>query len=272
MSEFDAILAGLGTGDVLLYRTRDLGAWFNSIATSSFWSHVGLVVKGDDPAMMQALFPKDYKELPLDQCGLCVFEAVPNRGVCLFPLKERLARTANSIHTLAVRHHVGTEPSPEQITALTDFVKQVLGRKLEVGSCDMIKAVLPCVYNHSENWDRFFCSELVAEGLQQAGILREHGLNSNDVLPRNFASGGVGADLLSSQCLEGHSFGPEHYMVQPTGALRNELKLLKKESKERFAEARRRDSSGGSGGSRKMKDALVVQPTDGKPGGADDLV
>ena len=240
-TSFVGAIENLQTGDVLLYRTNDLGAYFNSIVQCSFWSHVGLVVRGDG-ATLQALFPPDYKDVKLEDSELCIFEAVPRRGVALFPLRERLTRTANSIHTLAVRQRSGPDLSPAQCTALNAFMQEVKGRRLEVGSFDMARAVLMCCCRSTadhENWDRFFCSELVAEALQQLGVLREVGLNSNDVLPRTFSST---AGLLAEFCLEGHSYGVEEYLVKPKGARRDELKLLKKESRERLRAAKKQAS------------------------------
>jgi hypothetical protein len=42
-----------------------------------------------------------------------------------------------------------------------------------------------------ENLDAIFCSELVAEAYQRAGVLPENKLNSNEVLPSMFAHGGA---------------------------------------------------------------------------------
>ena len=39
-------LRSMQTGDVLLYRTTDLGATFNAVVQGSLYSHVSLVIKG----------------------------------------------------------------------------------------------------------------------------------------------------------------------------------------------------------------------------------
>ncbi len=101
---FSGMLDGLGTGDVLIYRTRDLGARFNSCVLRSRWSHVGLVVKMPREAAAP-MYQKDYAA-SMSTGGreeLHVFEACPRRGVALFPLEPRLARTIGSIKWLAVR-------------------------------------------------------------------------------------------------------------------------------------------------------------------------
>jgi len=214
-------LDSLNTGDVLIYRTKDLGAYFNMCVQHRPASHVGLVVRGH-PEVLAPLFPDDYRTEPLSEASgskedrstasLCVFEAVPRRGVSLFPLKDRLARTASTISGLSVRRRRGPDIAPKQQAQLEGFMREVRGRRLEVASTHMAKALF-CGYrpNHKhEDWSRFFCSELVAEGLQQLEVLREDGLNSNDVLPRNFLTS---AALLRSQVINGHSYGDEEHLI-----------------------------------------------------------
>jgi hypothetical protein len=218
------------------------------VSSGSEWSHVGLVVRGEAEAHSPR-FAKDYVEVENSSAALCVFEAVPRRGVSLFPLKDRLARTIGTIKKLAVRRRQGPELSASAEAQLMAFVTEVLGRKLEFASFDMITAINPWHSgNQQENWDAFFCSELVAEGLQQLGVLREEGVNSNNVLPRSFDKR---SDFLNSHCLEGHSFADEEVLIDAPGAegqwgfmcvarkrtghgLVNELKKHKHDSKQRL--------------------------------------
>jgi len=132
-------------------------------------------------------------------------------------------------------------------------VDEVLGRELEVGSFDMIRAINPWAQNRAENWDAFFCSELVAEGLQQLGVLRDDDeLNSNDVLPRSFDTE---CGLLEKFCLEGHSYSDVEMIIdssmsggmcssrRPRGdRLVAELNQHKEDSKRRQKERRSREA------------------------------
>ena len=231
----DETLSTLSTGDVLLYRTNDLGATFNSCMQRSFWSHVGLVVRGN-PEVLRMLFPTDYMDVDHANDALCVFEAVPRRGVSLFPLKDRLARTIKTTRILAVRRRTGAPITSEQMAKLEAFMREVRGRKLEMASRDMVRA-LCCGLQRSEheNWDEFFCSELVAEALQQLGVLQEEQLNSNDVLPRNFDSN---HSLLATKCLAGNSYADEERLIGPgKSEVVQALKAHKDESKRRRAQA-----------------------------------
>ena len=203
-------LLGLQTGDVLLYRTNDLGATFNACAQNSPWSHVALVVRGQ-PDVMTRMYADDYSGGYLGlEPGLALLEAVPRRGVSLFPLLPRLARIINAIHVVAVRRRTGPAVSSQHQAGLTSFIDKTRGRKLEVMSSEMLRAWLPCVTNSAEGWSAFFCSELVAEGLQQVGVLREVGVNSNNLLPSSFASSSAAQPhSLDGLCLPGHGYGAE---------------------------------------------------------------
>lgn len=261
MDNLKRLLDSLQTGDVLLYSTNDIGASWNRFFQGSLWSHAGLVIRGE-PKALSPWFSKDYTQgVEDDAAALCIFEAVPRRGTSLFPLKDRLARTIGTIDQLAVRRRQGPVLSVEQRAQLDSFVAEVLGRKLETSSFDMITALNPCRRNKHENWDEFFCSELVAEGLQQLGVLREEGLNSNDVLPRSFEKK---SNFLNQNCLDGHSFLEEEMLVNAKGAKKKgdgivkELKLHKQASKERM---RARNSSNGLAFSavENAEDSLVIE-------------
>lgn len=150
----------LQTGDVLLYRTRDWGASFNSYMQRSKWSHVAVIVRcSEELSSASDVFPSDYAN-PIGN-RLTVFEAVPIRGVSLFPMEHRLARTVKSIGNLAVRRRKGPPLSDGQQAALEKFVREVKGRNLEVASSDMVRACLgracgtSCVRNSGEDWEAF---------------------------------------------------------------------------------------------------------------------
>jgi len=236
----------LQTGDVLLYRTRDWGASFNSYMQRSKWSHVAVIVRcSEELSSASDVFPSDYAN-PIGN-RLTVFEAVPIRGVSLFPMEHRLARTVKSIGNLAVRRRKGPPLSDGQQAALEKFVREVKGRNLEVASSDMVRACLgracgtSCVRNSGEDWEAFFCSELTGESLQQLGVLREEGVNSNDFLPASFASASrEDAHSLDHNCLDGTSYGDEEYLIRRGGGpLVAELKRIKQQLKQEAKQQRR---------------------------------
>ncbi|CAB9511395.1 expressed unknown protein [Seminavis robusta] len=224
------VLQSLDTGDILLYRTKDLGATFNAVVQGSYYSHSSVVV-------------------------------VPQRGVCLFPLEARLARTIDNLEYLSVRRHSGLI-TPSAYSNLLLFIREVLGRKLELLTLDMARslflhrlgkkykqyAATQYLKNAKEDWTQFYCSELVAESLQQLHILREEGFHSNDLVPASFAmpppdiaqlhphsrrSFNFGEDEQITR--PGHSYSEEQPLIVPEGnELQQALKLKKMQMKEQY--------------------------------------
>ena len=86
-----------------------------------------------------------------------------------------------------------------------------------------------------------FCSELTGESLQQLGVLREEGVNSNDFLPASFASASrEDAHSLDHNCLDGTSYGDEEYLIRRGGGpLVAELKRIKQQLKQEAKQQRR---------------------------------
>lgn len=237
-------LRSLDTGDILLYRTKDLGATFNSLMQGSLYSHVSMVVCGESEKLRE-MYPDDYKDSGKSE--LAILEAVPVRGVTLFPLEARLARTINNIQYLSVRRHGGIIPEKSRAN-LDLFLREVLGRELEMATTDMARSLF---YNRlrgklggknqEEHWDKFYCSELVAEALQQLFILREEGLNSNNLIPANFAEPrnptkhkGRSFDFKDRITMPGHSYGAEEILLTPGSDLHKQLKARKIKMKEEY--------------------------------------
>lgn len=234
-------LSTLQTGDILLYRTRDLGARFNSVVGGSFYSHVSLVVRAD-PGVLEGMYPGDYKNSDPERTGIAIFEAEPRRGVAVFPLVARLARTVKNVEHLAVRRHAG-ELTDRNRADLLEFMRTVLGRKLEIGSFDILRAVVfnRCRCNLSKqrgrDWNEFFCSELVAEGMMQLGVIRsDDRVKSNLLIPASFDNPrkrrrSAAFDFLDDDriCLPGHDYGLSEVLIKPGNGLEKALREKKKE-------------------------------------------
>jgi hypothetical protein len=270
-------LNSLQTGDLLLYRTTDLGATFNAVAQGSYFSHVSLIVRGDRNKL-EELYPDDYKTSCCgendttddnddnnnkkkeggddddtkegnkeEEDGIAIFEVVPNRGVCVFPVIARLARTIKSIRHLNVRRRVGIDVSDENQIKLYTFMKEVIGRNLEILSFDLFRALLfnRCKCSQQvlgsscdEDWEEFFCSELVAEGLQQLGIIRDDvEVKSNLLIPSSFADpydrkkmrhSGAFDFCHKKICLPGHNFLDSELLIKKHNKMYYDLKEEKK--------------------------------------------
>jgi len=272
-------LQSLQTGDLLLYRTTDLGATFNAVVQGSFYSHVSLIVRGDRGKLVE-FYPDDYKNCSeIDNTDddhdnfnkkdddhskdvtnnntksgnrdgeIAIFEVVPNRGVALFPMEARLARTIKFIRHLSVRRHEGSI-SEESQNRLYDFIKTVMGRNLEILTIDLFRALLfnrcKCSQQvignfRGEDWEEFFCSELVAEGLQQLGIIRDDlQVKSNLMIPSSFADPRDRTKMRHSGafdfcddkiCLPGHNYTVSELLIKKHNKLYYSLKEKKKRMK-----------------------------------------
>jgi len=129
-------------------------------------------------------------------------------------------------------------------------MNEVMGRKLEFLSFDLFRALLfnrchgRCILggNRDENWDEFFCSELVAECLQQLGIFREDSqVKSNLLIPSSFADpsdrkkvkhNGAFGVFDEELCLQGHDFSKSEVLIESG----NEMYLALKEKKKHMWE------------------------------------
>ena len=203
-------LDSLQTGDVLLYRTLDAGGTFVRCMMRSFYSHVSLVVRVPRDRVID-LYDADYVADEVSsrtsaagaRSELHVFEAVPNRGVSFFPLEPRLARTVNHSSHIAVRRlcraDAGDPPSfgADQQERLEGFIREVCGRPLETG----LNSPAPwaaCLHAYfrsgakvgwlssklGEDFERFFCTELVAEALQRLCAPPRRPAATDPTLPR----------------------------------------------------------------------------------------
>ena len=129
LSSDGELLDELDTGDVLLYRTNDFGAHINACVQGDQWSHVGLIVEATPE--LEQLYSADYASCSASspvRARLAVFEAVPKRGVSLFPLEARLARTVGSLKYVSARRLSKTVKgafSASKLASLYAFMKEV---------------------------------------------------------------------------------------------------------------------------------------------------
>ena len=104
----DECFDGLATGDVLLYRGNGIGAACTSFLLRSKWTHAGVVVRLPRDRVLK-FYSADYTSVAASSAAresLHVLEAVPRRGVSLFPLEARLARTVAANRRVAVRQQM----------------------------------------------------------------------------------------------------------------------------------------------------------------------
>lgn len=247
-----AALASLRTGDILLYQNGDLGSLVNMVAMQSSFAHAGVVVELPH-SEARALYPEDYAAHPppADKrlARLHVFEAVEERGVCLFPLEARLARSIKYNRYIAVRALRADSPSgrlpAEAYSRALEHVRQVRGRPLAVALNapylvqDCVRLYVPCVPQAARaDGSKYSCGELVTSVLQALGVLADEAVfTSSSTLPTFLTSSdGVAGQLRLEQfLLPGRAYGPDTLLLFPGCAFIAHLEARKNELKQHAA-------------------------------------
>lgn len=186
----DVLLPDLDTGDLVLWAGDGNLSRFIQFGTNSTWSHVGLVVKL--PGNLLMLWESTIEE--------------SFSGVRLTPLKPQL------YGHVAVRRLNGVERSPELLNAFLQIRQELDGRPFEQSWLEFIRAGYDGPFGqNTRDISSLFCAELVAETLQQLGILGTE-QPSNEFTPRDFSDeAATPLPLLKGQ------YGPE-CLVLPAAA------------------------------------------------------
>jgi len=138
-----------------------------------------------------------------------------------------------------MRQRRGPPLDKVQLGLLESFIHVAVGRRLEMATASVVKALLRqgllghCCAPPKEDWKLFYCSELVAEALQQMGVLKSSGVSSADFLPSSFCDHAP-VDVPSSATLDsllcaGHSYMPLRLLLTPRGHLRESLRARKRD-------------------------------------------
>jgi hypothetical protein len=189
------------TGDLILWSSNGTEATLVKFATGSFYSHIGIVLVLDAP-----LHPKDsgvyLYHSPSDAIPGLVdrFSDPPRRkgGPQLNDLGNALyvCRHAKSIEVRRFRVENADHPWASGVLA-TDrsetvaFARKEHTKRYEQNTLELWRSAYdgPLGAN-TEDLSSYFCSELVAELLKQAGVIVTE-LPSNEFTPADFSSAGV---------------------------------------------------------------------------------
>ena len=237
---FSQAMDSLQTGDIVLLQPNDIGSTATRCALRCFYSHVGLIVRAPRQRVA-SLYRSDYANHAVSTDALAdlhILEAVPRRGLAIFPLEPRLARTVNIHSHVATRRLVGTLSDVQQ-SQLEAFLVGAVGRPLEAATSVSCAPPLAALLSQclrpfdmegmrvdDSDFSAFFCTELLAKALQSCAVLRsEVPIGDNDFPPNAFiststpSSSPTGQPLtptLDSSC-EGtrFSFDPEIALLWP---------------------------------------------------------
>lgn len=212
------LITQLRTGDILLvHGSHAFGAAVRVVDQGACWDHVAVVVKAPEDAVALAERSERLKTSPLPSRSVGSFSVpVPGQlqileatgdGTFAYPFLELLKERGDRYKYVGIRR-LNPPLGPEACAKVERHLMNTLwGRPYEKNLAELIGCVTK---RHSgdnetnigeregegEDLSSIFCSELVAEVYQAAGLLPEQSLNSNDLAPSAFVHGGAVDTLL----------------------------------------------------------------------------
>ena len=187
---YEEIRPTLKTGDIILFSSHlSLFGRVIRIFTRSQWTHVGVVIRFNDPFDVVTLWEAD-------------------QGVGCVYLTNLGSRVKQFRGDITVRHLKGIELSDSDIAALYNIREKFKYLKYErLPFIQLLRSALDYGWgffgkNQVRDLSELFCSELVAETLQQLGLLSKE-LPSNEYVPGDFSEKNTNFKLLRGY------YGPE---------------------------------------------------------------
>lgn len=166
--EYDSVRPNLDTFDLVLWSGNGRLSRFIQYGTRSTWSHVGLVVK----------MPGDI--LMLWESTIHSSEGNVVDGVQFTPLSLSI------MGDMAVRRMTANR-TPDMFDKLMAVRAELDGRPFERSWMEFFLAGYDGPFGHNtRDLTTLFCAELVAETLQQVGLL-DPAKSSNEFTPRDFS-------------------------------------------------------------------------------------
>eukprot|EP01118_Nematostelium_gracile_P006429 TRINITY_DN206_c0_g1_i2.p1 TRINITY_DN206_c0_g1~~TRINITY_DN206_c0_g1_i2.p1 ORF type:complete len:261 (-),score=74.65 TRINITY_DN206_c0_g1_i2:19-801(-) len=154
------------TGDVIAFSGRTLLANMIKYCTDSPYSHLGIVVRMNDPFTNQEelfIAESTHNSWQVED----YFEKVPRKGVTVFKLEERMKRIdAMTAWHLPLRNPLDSEEKSK----LIDLIMRLHDGKIRYDIRQLIEFSLPFREN-KEDLTELFCSEFVALCLRTVGRL-----------------------------------------------------------------------------------------------------
>ena len=175
---YSEIRSQLKTGDLVLFSGKRVMSAVIKAVTRSRWSHVGMVFNFPEYDFVTVWESTIHGEVRDVSSGHL------KKGVQLVPLSNRVHRYNGRI---AIRHL--SKPIPkEKIDDLNTLRLELRDRPYEKDRMELAKAAYDGIAGkNEEDLTSVFCSELVAEAYQRAGLLTED-TPSNEYTPADFSA------------------------------------------------------------------------------------
>ena len=175
--------ANASTGDLLLFRSKDLASSITRGLIGSKYDHVGLIL-----------------------CYLsgkvCLLEATHSNGVTVTPWNQFVANGWHLFSERIVYRKLECERTEDCLLKLDEFVGKVKGKTYKLWSNKLIINKIQAKPGDEEN---FFCSELLASAYKALGLLPET-KPSSYYLPGHFSQDQdlqlIGAKLSPEQVID----------------------------------------------------------------------
>jgi hypothetical protein len=186
--KYAEIRPNLNTGDIVLFDGKGpISVGIKMGCLFSKWSHVGLVIKIDDPAFPMVMLYESTTISNIEDAET----GVERKGVQLVPLSTRLEKYNGNI---GIRHLKCSEDDRHELRrSFASTREKFNGRPYEKSKIELVKSAWdgPGGKNQPDT-SSLFCSELAAETFQRAGILPGPSMrgymSSNEFTPNNFST------------------------------------------------------------------------------------
>lgn len=214
--KYSEIRPNLNDGDIVLFSgSGPISTGIKWFSRFSDWSHVGMVVSLDDPNFPMKML---YESTTLSNIEDAM-SGKERKGVQVVPLSMRIDKYPGnvSVRHLDIRLNIESPTSTKnrRIMMLQSFAETrelFKGRPYEKSQIELVKSAWDGWGGlNKPDTSSLFCSELVAEAYQRAGILPLPGdgnyMSSNEFTPSNFSS--RDSKQLDKMLMPGFSLGDE---------------------------------------------------------------
>lgn len=151
------------TGDILLFRSKDISSKIQRSITGSKYDHIALI-------------------LCYASGKIVLLEATQSMGVCLTDWDEFLQNNWQDLYEGIAYRNLIFERTDANLLSLNDFVNKVKGKSYGLSPKKML---LKGSFRAPGDEKDFFCSELVASAYKALGIINEK-IPSNNFFPGSF--------------------------------------------------------------------------------------
>lgn len=193
--KYEQIRDQLKTGDIILFSGNSGVSKFIRFFSASRWSHVGMVVRIDD---WDAILLWESTSLSGVKDAM---DKIPKKGVQTVYLSQRV-ETYNGDLALRPLNKPITDTMKQ---ALVSLRKKLKNRPYEKSKVELAKSLIDMGFlsENEEDLSSVFCSELVAEALQEMNVIPQT-TPSNEYTPKDFEEYGK----IDKDCLSSYNYGP----------------------------------------------------------------